>query len=158
MKLSRNYITPFISLTFLVVGVSGVLMYFHLFDGYTEILHELLGLFFLICAVLHILLNWKALRIHFNRGVIMPAGIAIVVLSVLIISQQQFHPKVDTVLLDRLVKAPIEDVFKALAVDSAEALVKLNAHGISADGAECLEEIWKNNNAEPEEVFDLILQ
>lgn len=37
MKLDRKYITPFISVVFLVAGVSGILMLFHLFDGYTVI-------------------------------------------------------------------------------------------------------------------------
>lgn len=69
MNLNRNYITPFISLVFLVVGLSGLLMFFHLFDGYTEVVHELLGVFFVICAMFHIILNWKALKIHFKRGV-----------------------------------------------------------------------------------------
>ena len=69
MKLNRNYITPFISLVFLVVGLSGLLMFFHLFDGYTEVVHEYLGVFFVICAIFHIILNWKALKIHFKRGV-----------------------------------------------------------------------------------------
>jgi len=57
MKLNRNYVTPFISLVFLVVGLTGVLMFFHLFDGYTEVVHEYMGMFFVICAISHIVLN-----------------------------------------------------------------------------------------------------
>lgn len=57
MKLNRNFVTPFISLVFLMVGISGLLMFLHLFDGYTEVLHEVFGLFFVICAVFHIILN-----------------------------------------------------------------------------------------------------
>lgn len=53
MKLNRNYVTPFISLVFLVVGISGLLMFFHLFDGYTEVVHEILGLLFVICYLCH---------------------------------------------------------------------------------------------------------
>mgnify|MGYP000869958899 CR=1 FL=1 len=68
MKLNRNYVTPFISLVFLVVGISGVLMFFHLFDGYTEVVHEVLGVFFMICAVMHIVLNWKPLKMHFKKA------------------------------------------------------------------------------------------
>ncbi|WP_270087090.1 DUF4405 domain-containing protein [Sphingobacterium sp. SYP-B4668] len=158
MKLNRNYITPFISLVFLVVGLTGVLMFFHLFDGYTEIVHEFLGLFFVVCAVFHIILNWKALKIHFKRGVFIPAGIAVAVISLLFIIQQQLHPKVDTKLLDRIIQAPINDVFKALNVDSSKAVKRLESNGISIDGATRLEDIWIKNNADPEEVFDLIMK
>ncbi|MEQ7801972.1 DUF4405 domain-containing protein [Pedobacter sp. ASV1-7] len=158
MKLNRNYITPFISLVFLVVGLSGMLMFFHLFDGYTEVVHEYLGVFFIICAVFHIILNWKALKIHFKRGVFIPAGLAVAVISILFIIQQQYNPKVDTMLLDKIIKAPINDVFKALEVDSSKAVKRLETNGISIDGATNLKDIWINNNADPEEVFDLIME
>ncbi|WP_164112219.1 MULTISPECIES: DUF4405 domain-containing protein [Sphingobacterium] len=158
MKLNRNYITPFISLVFLVVGLTGVFMFFHLFDGYTEIVHEFLGLFFVVCTVFHIILNWKALKIHFKRGVFIPAGVAVAVISLLFIIQQQLHPKVDTMILDRIIKAPINDVFRVLNVDSSGAVKRLESNGISIDGATRLEDIWIKNNADPEEVFDLIME
>ncbi|MGK9120968.1 DUF4405 domain-containing protein [Olivibacter jilunii] len=72
MKL-RKYITPFITLVFLVVALSGLLMLFHLFDGYTEVMHESLGLVFVIFAIFHILVNWKSLKIHFGKKVFFPA-------------------------------------------------------------------------------------
>lgn len=106
MKLSRNYVTPFVSLVFIVVGLSGLLMFFHLFDGYTEIAHEYL----------------------------------------------------DTLLLERITKAPIGEVFTALQIDHREVTKKLAAKGISLQGATTVEDIWIKNNTSPEEVFDLILQ
>ncbi len=131
MKLNRNYITPFISLVFLVVGFSGLLMFFHLFDGSTEVVHEFLGVFFVVCAILHIILNWKALKIHFKKGVFIPAALAVIVVSVLFIVQQHFNPKMDTILLDRIIKAPINDAFKALEVDYSEAVKRLYKRNIS---------------------------
>jgi hypothetical protein len=104
------------------------------------------------------MLNWKALKIHFKRGVFIPAGFAVAVVSTLFMVQQQLHPKVDTILLDRIIKAPIDDVFKALKVDSVEAVKRLQANGISIDGAKTIAEIWMNNDADPEEVFDLIME
>ncbi len=156
MKLNRNYVTPFISLVFLVVGITGVLMFFHLFDGYTEIVHEFLGVFFVICAIFHIILNWKPLKIHFKKGVFIPAALAVAVISILFIVQQHYNPKVDTIVLGRIVKAPVDDVFKALLVDSVEAVKRLEANGISIEGAVTLEDIWINNNVNPEKVIDLI--
>lgn len=158
MKLNRNYITPFISLVFLVVGLSGLLMFFHLFDGYTEVVHEFLGVFFVVCAIFHIILNWKALKIHFKKGVFIPTALAVIVVSILFIVQQHFNPKVDTLLLDRIIKAPINDAFKALEVDYSEAVKRLDTKGISVEGATTIEAIWINNNADPEEVIDLIVE
>ncbi|HLV46337.1 MAG TPA: DUF4405 domain-containing protein [Flavobacterium sp.] len=156
MKLNRNYVTPFISLIFFVLGISGMLMFFHLFDGYTEVVHEFFGLFFFICAIFHIILNWKALKIHFKKGVFIPAALALAVISILFIIEQQSSPKVDTILLERISKAPIDDAFKALQVDSLKAVTRLKANGISIEGAETLEDIWTNNEANIIEVIDLI--
>lgn len=156
MKLNRNYVTPFISLIFFVLGISGMLMFFHLFDGYTEVVHEFFGLFFFICAIFHIILNWKALKIHFKKGVFIPAALALAVISILFIVEQQSSPKVDTILLERISKAPIDDAFKALQVDSLKAVTRLKANGISIEGAETLEDIWTNNEANIIEVIDLI--
>lgn len=156
MKLNRNYVTPFISLIFFVLGISGMLMFFHLFDGYTEVVHEFFGLFFFICAIFHIILNWKALKIHFKKGVFIPAALALAVISILFIVEQQSSPKVDTILLERISKAPIDDAFKALQVDSLKAVTRLKANGISIEGAETLEDIWTNNETNIIEVIDLI--
>lgn len=158
MKLNRNYITPFISLAFLAVGVSGILMFFHLFDGYTEVVHEMLGFFFIISAICHILINWKALKIHFKKGVFIPATIAITIISALLIYQQINHPKVDTILLEHIIAAPIDDVFNVLQVDRSEAIKRLEVKGISIEGATTIQEIWMNNDASAEEVFYLLAE
>ena len=158
MKLNRDYVTPFISLVFFIIALTGVLMFFHIFDGYTEVVHELLGVFFVILAVFHIILNWKALKKHFRKPVFLPAAFAVAVTSILIVVQQYYHPKVDTIILERIVNAPIHDVFRVLQVDSSAAVKRLETEGISIDGAETLEDIWMNNDANPEVVFDLITE
>lgn len=158
MKLNRNYITPFISLVFLVVGISGLLMFFHLFDGYTEVVHELLGVFFIICAIFHIILNWKPLKIHFKRGVFIPALLAVLAISVTLIVGESMYPPVDIIIINKIVKAPINDAFKALEVDYSEASKRLEANGISIEGVTTIESIWINNSADPEEVIDLIME
>lgn len=158
MKLNRNYITPFISLVFLVVGLSGLLMLFHLFDGYTEVVHEMLGVFFIICAIFHILINWKALRFHFKKGVFIPAALAVAVISVLFILQQQLHPRVDTILLERIITAPIDDAFKVLQVDRSAAIKRLEEEGIFLEGVTTMEEIWINNDTNAEDVIYLITE
>jgi hypothetical protein len=158
MKLNRNYITPFISLVFLVVGLSGLLMFFHLFDGYTEVVHEYLGVFFVVCAVFHIILNWKALKIHFKRGVFIPALLGVLAISVTLIVGESIYPPVDTIIINKIVKAPINDAFKALEVDYSEAYKRLETNGISIEGATTIEAIWINNNADPEKVIDLIMK
>ena len=158
MKLSRNYITPFISLVFLSVGLSGLLMFFHLFDGFTEVVHADFGVFFVICAVFHIILNWKALKIHFKRSVFIPTLLAVLVISATLIVGEIMYPPVDTIIIDKIVKAPINDALKTLQVDYSKIYKRLQTNGISIEGATTIESIWINNNADPEKVIDLIME
>ncbi|MEN5379970.1 DUF4405 domain-containing protein [Sphingobacterium kitahiroshimense] len=158
MKLNRNYITPFISLVFLVVGISGFLMLFHLFDGYTEVVHEILGLFFIICAIFHIILNWKALRIYFKKGVFFPALLGVLVLSVILIISERMSPPIDLIIFNKMVKAPINDAFRALDVNYEKASEKLKENGLSIEEATTIEDIWINNDSNPEKVIDLIME
>lgn len=158
MGLNRNYITPFISLVFLVVGISGLLMLFHLFDGYTEVVHEILGMFFIICAIFHIIINWKALKIHFKKGVFIPALLGVLTISVILIISERMYPPVDLTIINKLVKTPINDAFKALDINYEKASEKLKKNGISIEEATTIEEIWINNDAVPEKVIDLIME
>ncbi|MGX5856015.1 DUF4405 domain-containing protein [Dyadobacter jiangsuensis] len=158
MRPSRNYITPFLSLVFLVVGVSGLLMFFHLLDGYTEVVHELLGLFFVICAIFHIILNWKALKIHFKKAVFIPAMLGIMTTSAMLIVSESMYPPVDIQIMDRIVKAPVVDAFKGLGINYEQASGKLRKNGISMKKALTIEDLWINNDVDPEKVIDLIMK
>lgn len=158
MKLSRNFITPLLTIIFLVVAHSGLLMLFHIFDGYTEVVHEILGLFFVVFSVLHVILNWKTLRIHFKKRIFIYATIVVAVISVLLVVQQQNNPKFDTVLIERITKAPLGDVLKVLQVDSVEAVKRLEINGISYKEKESIEEIWINNKVHPIKILDLIME
>lgn len=158
MKLNRNYVTPFISLVFLVVGLSGMLMFFHLFDGYTEVVHEFLGVFFVVCAVFHIILNWKALKIHFKKAVFLPALLGVITITSLLVVMERLYPPVDLQIMNRIVKAPVRDAFKALNINYDEANIKLKARGIGIENAQSLEDLWKLNNADAEVIIDLLLE
>lgn len=158
MKLNRKYVTPFVTLVFLMVGLSGVLMFFHLFDGYTEVAHEVLGMLFVVCAIFHILLNWKGLKMHFKKEVFLPAALGVLTITAVLIVGERMYPPIDTVIINSLVKAPLQDAFKALNINYEEASLGLQKKGMSMDGAATIEAIWVNNGSDPEAVIDLLLQ
>jgi hypothetical protein len=158
MKFNRNYITPFITLVFLVVAISGLLMLFHLFDGYTEVVHELLGAGFVIVAVFHILVNWKPLKIHFGKKVFLPTAVAVLLIACTLIVLEIVNPPIDLIIMEKIVKAPIPDAFKALNIDQAKAVQVLKSNGILIGNAKTIEEIWINNEASPEDVISLLIK
>ena len=60
----KSLATPLTSIIFLVVAISGVLMYFHLLDKYTKDVHEIFGLVFVVVSLIHIFFNWKSMKNH----------------------------------------------------------------------------------------------
>ena len=158
MKFNRNYITPFVALIFLVIAISGLLMYLHLFDGYTEVVHENLAVAFVIFAILHIVVNWAGLRTHFKKTVFVPAAITIFLISAGFIYLQMKDPKLDTILLERIVKAPIPDAFRALNVRYEKAFENFKKKGINLKNSKTIEDIWLKNDISPVEVVDLIVE
>ena len=158
MRLNRNFVTPVLTVIFVMVALTGMLMFFHLFDGYTEVVHEILGLFLVVCTILHIILNWKALKIHFKKKVFLPAALNLGVISLLFVVQQHFYPKTDTILYEKITTAPLEDAYKVLRVDAVEVTRRLEEQGIATEGAASVEEIWRRNRVSPNKVFNLLMQ
>lgn len=157
MKINRNWVTPFLTLVFVSVGASGVLMFFHLADGFTEVLHEVLGLAFVIFASLHVVLNWKSIRNYFGKRNFAIAAVAVAISSVGLIVIERVKLPVDLIVLERIAKAPISDSFRVLEIDRGRAAAVLSKKGIELDGAETIEDIWVRNNSSPEEVVETLI-
>lgn len=81
----RNSLHPCLMLSFIIMGLTGVLMMFHMgFPGIKQ-LHEWLGVVFLIICVIHLHLNWKVFRAHFKNGPVLLSVIGIGLLSALLL-------------------------------------------------------------------------
>lgn len=158
MKLDRKYITPFISLLFIVLAITGLLMFLHLFDGYTEVAHELIGVGFTVAAIFHIIINWAGLKNHFRKKVFIPAALAVLTLTAIFICMERLQIPIGIVFTEKIIKAPITDSFKVLSVNSQQASKRLQQHNIIIGDAKTLEEIWIKNDVDPQEVIELILE
>ncbi|WP_437637334.1 DUF4405 domain-containing protein [Sorangium sp. So ce854] len=157
MKLNRNFVTPFLAFIFVPVGISGVLMFFHVADGFTEVLHEIMGLAFVLFIFLHVAINWKSMRGHFGKPNFAVAAAAATVLSAGLIVLERAQLPADLVILERVARAPISDSFRVLEIDHTRAAAVLSKRGIALDGAETLEDLWANNDSSPEEVVEALL-
>ncbi|GAA3864381.1 DUF4405 domain-containing protein [Celeribacter arenosi] len=67
MSTLRKFATPLTIGTFLVVGVTGVLWYFHIITDAGRWLHEIVGLAMVAVVGLHLTLNWRAFVTYFKR-------------------------------------------------------------------------------------------
>lgn len=85
-KSSRAWLSPLTGISFVVISITGILMFFHLrFPGMT-VLHELGGILFVIVAALHLKLNWHILLSYCRqrRGRI-ALGIGAVVMGIFLV-------------------------------------------------------------------------
>ena len=91
MKIKREFVTPYITFLFLVIGLSGIFRFIHVLDDYTQIVHEALGLAFVIFSVLHIIINWRSLKIHFKKRMFVTSAIVVLLFSVGLVIFGKLH-------------------------------------------------------------------
>jgi len=73
----RAWATPLVVGSFLVMGVTGLLMFLHVETGMMKGLHEWAGLVMVLGGGAHLWLNWRAFTTYFRRplaGAIMGLG------------------------------------------------------------------------------------
>jgi len=68
MKKLRAWVTPIAIGSFLLLGVTGLLMFFKVRGGLIVVAHEWLSPIFVVGACLHICLNWGAVRTNLSRA------------------------------------------------------------------------------------------
>ncbi|MDB5271896.1 MAG: uncharacterized protein JWO58_263 [Chitinophagaceae bacterium] len=159
MKIKREIVTPYLAFIFVIVCVSGIFMFFHLMDDYTNVVHEFLGLGFALFAVLHITINWKSIRNYFSKGMLALPAVVILIISIAFITIGKIKGNLEQEMLMKLLKAPAASSFKILNGDYQRAVSLLHAQGVTVkDASESIEQISARNGKSPEEVIEWILK
>jgi len=68
MTISRTWATPLTIGAFLLMAVTGILMFFHLDTGLNKEAHEWLGWAMVVGVLAHVIANWTAFVRHFSGG------------------------------------------------------------------------------------------
>jgi len=89
----RTWLSPLTGIGFLVVGLTGVLMFFHLRLPGMTLLHELGGLLFVLVGAWHLKLNWRALLAYCGQGAGRVALLIGAVLTVLLLALGLAHDR-----------------------------------------------------------------
>ncbi|WP_243613921.1 DUF4405 domain-containing protein [Shimia aestuarii] len=138
----RKWATPLTIGSFLVMGVTGTLMFFHLDEGLNKLLHEWAGWAMLVAVGAHVLLNWRAFQIYFKRPVAL--GIMVVAAGALLLSFVPVDagggspvPHVMRALSD----APVEHVIAIAGVDLQEGLTRLREAGYPIEAGQAIADV-----------------
>ena len=158
MKIKREFVTPYITFLFLLLGLSGIFMFIHVLDDYTQIVHEVLGLAFVIFSVLHIIINWKSLKIHFKKKMFVTSAIVVLLLSVGLIILDKLHVDEERGIMEKLSNAPISNVFSVLDIEYNKAEIILKNHNIIIAGSNTIEDVSRKNQKSPKDILEIIIQ
>lgn len=158
-KNTREIATSFTTLIFLVIAISGVMMFFHFNDMLVKSLHEILGLAFVVVAVLHVFVNWKSMKTYFSKKVFISASLITLAISSVFIYQSSNNgdnPKV--VMMQKVLNAPTAESFKLLNGDYENAIAKLKEKNIKVLENKTIRSIAKANETSPFRIVAIITE
>lgn len=137
MKLKREWATPLTIGAFFLMGVTGVLMFFHLESGRGKAAHEWLGWLFIAGVALHVTVNFTAFRRHFTQGPgpgrWVVAGFVVLTAAMLLAPAEKDDNPVRRA-ADAVMIAPPAEVAPLAHKDAAVLLADLRAAGFAVTG------------------------
>jgi hypothetical protein len=89
MKFSRNWATPLTAGAFIVLAVTGLLMFFHLDRGLNHLAHEWLGWLLVFGVLCHVTANFLGFKKHITGNL----GKAVIVAFLLILGLSFIQPE-----------------------------------------------------------------
>lgn len=156
-KKLKEIATSLTTLIFLVIGISGVMLYFHWFSSSVKELHEILGLAFVAVVVLHVFVNWNSMKSYFKKSAFMISAVIIVAISSVFIitnSTQGINPK--TMIIQSVLNSSIQDSLKILNIDYNKAKEMLYTKNIKIEEYKSLNELAKKNSQSPFEIIAIL--
>lgn len=143
MSTLRKYATPLTIGSFILMAVTGTLMFFHWNTGLNKVAHEWLGFVMVAAVALHVVLNWRAFSLYFKRPLAMGLmGVFVLALGLSFLpltGQQQGRPDLAAVRL--VVSAPLSEVAPLLDTSVETLIARLAETGITATADQSLSDL-----------------
>lgn len=154
----KTLATSLTTFAFIVMGTTGVLMFFHLFDNQTKELHEILGLAFVAIVFFHVFFNWKAMKNYFSKKIFYISAGIISIVSLGFILNAPSGPNVKRILINSVLENPIEKT-SVLFVDNFDIVKKkFEDAGLHIEAGKSLKELAMINQTSPFILIDTMLK
>lgn len=135
----RSWATPLAIGTFLIMGVTGGLMFFHANTTANKLIHEFAGLAMIVAVLAHVVLNWRAFQTYFKRTTALALmGLSALLLGLTFVPGLAPAPegmRPDLAFAAAAARAPISDL--AALVDQSPdivlAAIKAQGHDATSD-------------------------
>ncbi len=157
----RRWATPLTIGAFMLMSITGILMFFHINPGISKVAHEWLSWAMVIGVGLHLVTNWKMFARYFSQkaalGVIGFFAI-LTVASMLIPGGEERRGPPGAQASNVLMNAPL-DKLAGITGNTLEGLqAKLQAQGLKLDATMVsLDAVAKQNQRNPVEVLNSVI-
>lgn len=162
----RNVLSALLVTVFVVVSITGIMMFFKVRPLSTEAIHIWLGFSFAVISVLHLLKNWAGFISYFKKSsTLLSIGGGMIVTALFIViplvgggeKDKGINPK--SMMMGALMNRPIEKIAIFLDMDSEMMVGRLNekAH-ILASSKQSIADIAKANNKSSDEILTTLFQ
>lgn len=155
-SLKREIATSFTTFLFLAIGITGVMMFFHILDNFTKDIHEILGLVFVLVVVFHVIFNWNSMKNYFSKKVFFASALVVVAVSLVFILNAPKGDNPKRIVFNSLINAPIEKSFALFGNDIEKQKSKLLEQGIKIGEEKSLRELAKANKTSPFRIISIV--
>lgn len=159
MKRLRSWATPLTIGTFVIISVTGVLMFFHADSGLNKVVHEWIGLVMVAAVFAHLLLNWRAFTTYFKRPVavtLMSVGALVLAASFFLGGGADGGPDGMRALMMSVGNARVATLAELAGQDTETVLASLDAAGFDATADETLAALSGGDRAKQDEIIGLV--
>lgn len=156
----KDLATSLTTFFFLAIGITGILMFFHIFDKFTKDIHEILGLVFVLIVLFHIFYNFKSMKNYFKKNTFLLSGSIIfaICLGFIINASMQEGENPKRVIITSVLKAPIEKSFALFKNDFQTSKDILEKNGIKIEEGKSIKELASLNKTSPFRIVDLLVK
>lgn len=154
----RTWSTPLTIGSFILMAVTGVLMFFDVVPGYISFAHEWFSWLFLLGAGGHIAVNFRPLTRHLqsNWGRTSVAVFTVVLLVSTFSFGRITAPQLKWPISNALVDAPLSALADVTRTSTDDVLGKLKAHGISATPGQSIRDLATQHEVDEFHMLGLV--
>ncbi len=156
--LSRSVITPFTIALFLIISITGVLMFFHIQSGPIRGLHEWLSIVFVVFGVLHVVVNWHVFLTYLKKPAMIIFFILIAILPLFLIGHGNERIGGNSIMgiMSNLEESSLTHIAPLFGMDESKAIATLQEHGIKiVSGQQTLHGIAEENTIRSFEILQI---
>ena len=157
----RSLATPLTASVFVVIGTSGLMLFFGLFEDSVKEMHEWLGIAFVAVALLHIVKNWRPLQIMLKHRVTRFSALAVALVAAVFIGGALMGGEEENplrLMAQAVETAPLEASAAVLGISQDEMFARLRKAGVEpAADARSLAEIIQKSGADPRRVMGAVV-